>query len=70
MTLVGEGEVPSGADNQINTIDSHKLNAYHISMYIRFVSFCWCYKRISAQVQVMARVTREANNLLGEISNK
>ena len=70
MTLVEEGEVQSDADNQINTIDSHKLNAYHISMYIRFVSFCWCYKRISAQVQVTARVTREANNLLGEISNK
>lgn len=30
MTLVGEGEVPSGADIKINTIDSHKLNAYHI----------------------------------------
>ena len=65
MTLVGEGEVPSGAGIKINTIDSCKLNAYCVSMYIRFVSFCWCYKRISAQVQVTARVTREANNLLG-----
>ena len=39
MTMVGEGEVPSGADIKINRIHSHKLNAYCVNFHVHTVCF-------------------------------
>lgn len=40
-----------------------------VTSYLRIVSFCCGYEGITAEVQVTARVTGQANHLLGKICN-
>ena len=61
-------------DNNVIWIVPHHTKCWKqvgkiVTSYLRIVSFCCGYEGITAEVQVTARVTGQANHLLGKICN-